>query len=92
LIHDSWRAKGEEQDEEEVKTFECVKSGEDWTHWTHCDVWAKVVKDDAPSARELGFSQDFEFLVAQCLIKEEVSFVLLSLSLLPLIVCCCRVS
>lgn len=72
LIHDSWRAEDEEDDEEELKTIQRVKSGEDWTHWTHCDVWAKVVKDDAPSAENLGFSQDFESMVAKCLLKDEV--------------------
>ena len=73
LIHDSWRAQEEEDEEEgDVSSIGRVMSGEDWTHWTHCDVWARVVQDDAPSADGMGLSDGLAGLIHKCLVKEVV--------------------
>jgi serine/threonine protein kinase len=57
-----------------VKTMQRSESGTHLMPLTHCDVWAKVVKDDAPSACGLGYSEDLESFVAACLKKDKVFF------------------
>jgi len=95
LIDDRWDSSCSsqvEEDDEEVDSIRRAKSSGDWMPLTHCDVWAKVVKDDAPSARGLGYSEDLESFVATCLNKDQVSFLfsVSSLHLLILVLLCCR--
>jgi serine/threonine protein kinase len=56
-----------------TKSIQRVKSGQNWMHWTHFDVYSKVVKDAAPCAGGLGYSQDLENFIDLCLIKKEVN-------------------
>jgi serine/threonine protein kinase len=75
LIDDRWKPMSsfpEDEYQGEVKTMQRSESGTNLMPLTHCDVWAKVVKDDAPSARGLGYSEDLESFVAACLKKDKV--------------------